>query len=852
MSVLSSFPPSPEESNEDHTHFFAQSDDDAETASQRSISLSSEPEAPSALALETPVVAAATSPKTAASASPVPAAVSSESPTRSAREDHHEDHDTRSFTETAVSGPSSSFKFSEEGHTRQSSLSSSTSFFARDDVSSKSLVVDTSYPPPSQAIVPVDEFGYAIDRRTADGESLASARTTGSTASSGRKVRPESLLLPTSSNSPVVLGIALVDFNHIVGPRVEFFEGSGFEDDEVVRILPFLALPDGAHLNAEDYSYFHLVPTSPKPSTIFGISCNRQIQASELLSKGDDVTRSTVQKAVVVLASKPIFGAVRDKLGVVTNALFNQRDFRDMSILSEFASSLETSLRNSLTESSLYMGTSLRELVHTFRHRTLILLKALMLQKKIMFYGHPVERLCTYQYSLISLVPYLLQTLEDCGSPPLASRAPTLSRPSSLKSSDRKSLLNFVGLPLDIFGKDAFFQPYLPLQQVDIAKESQSWLCGCTNSIVYTQSNYDILVNIEANTFEFKDTKLEKIVALTPADRKWIDDIVKDVNESWNDGDPTRPTSMQFKGSDDYLRTKFEEYISALLSTVKYSDFLAKGANNGVLISEGYDPNAQYDFGSAWITAFKGTHAFDVWNRVTDPVLFDIIEPRHPCVDKPSAVTDIGLQLSESIRDLKIDQQLAPTREAISHAITSGSTNFFKAVDGIKGRWNARSASSTSLHTASSTSTEDQTAKAPSNGIPESVPTISTPTSPLSSSNASINSIPTGGPSLPPRPPSVIAAEAKAALGAFGSGIGSFFSARTSRFSFSRNNSSTTSVASTPSVASVKEMESPVDVIKEEVPEDHTRGLPPTPTTATPFSKGQNKDAEPSAAPVAL
>lgn len=70
-----------------------------------------------------------------------------------------------------------------------------------------------------------------------------------------------------------------------------------------------------------------------------------------------------------------------------------------------------------------------------------------------MFYGHPVERLCTYQYSLISLIPCLMQTLEDCGSPPLAARAPTLTRPSSLKTSDRKSLLTFVGLPLDIFGQ---------------------------------------------------------------------------------------------------------------------------------------------------------------------------------------------------------------------------------------------------------------------------------------------------------------------------------------------------------------------------------------------------------------
>lgn len=115
-----------------------------------------------------------------------------------------------------------------------------------------------------------------------------------------------------------------------------------------------------------------------------------------------------------------------------------------------------------------------------------------------MFYGHPVERLCTYQYSLVSLVPGLLQNLDDSGSPPLASRAQTLSRPTSLKTSDRKSMMAYSGLPLDLFGKDAFFQPYLPLQQIDMLKDTKSWLCGCTNSIVSQQKEVDLLINVRS------------------------------------------------------------------------------------------------------------------------------------------------------------------------------------------------------------------------------------------------------------------------------------------------------------------------------------------------------------------
>ncbi|EIW81213.1 hypothetical protein CONPUDRAFT_56688 [Coniophora puteana RWD-64-598 SS2] len=436
------------------------------------------------------------------------------------------------------------------------------------------------------------------------------------------------LVLPPAG--PLVLGVALVDFNHLVGPKIEFHIGDIFEDAEVARMLPFLALPDGAHLYEEDYSYFHLVPSSPNPTTIFGISCNRQIAASALLIKDVDVTRSIVQKAVVVLASKPVFGPIRDKLGVVTRALFDQRDFTSTDILRDFATALENSLRSQLTESGLYMGTSLRQLVHTFRHRTLVLLKTLILQKKIMFAGPPVERLCTYQYSLISLIPGLLQNLEDCGSPPLASRAPTLSRPNSLKTSDRKSMMAFMGLPLDLFGKDAFFQPYVALHQMDMLRDSQSWLCGSTNSIVTQQKEVDLLVNTETGTVEFRNPRLERLVTLTGADRKWMDEIVKDVTESMGDNGPATP-SVRFKGSDDYLRAKFEEYVAAALSSIKYQSFLSKGKGNGVIITGGTggDSRSADDFNPAWIVEFMKTSAYEVWDRTTDPTLFDIVEPRY-------------------------------------------------------------------------------------------------------------------------------------------------------------------------------------------------------------------------------
>ena len=84
--------------------------------------------------------------------------------------------------------------------------------------------------------------------------------------------------------------------------------------------------------------------------------------------------------------------------------------------------------------------------------------------------------------------------------------------------------------------QDSFFQPYLPLQQLDLIK-SRSFLCGSTNAIVRQQNDIELLVDIETCSIEFRDPKIERAVALTPADRKWVDEIVKDVNDTWETED---------------------------------------------------------------------------------------------------------------------------------------------------------------------------------------------------------------------------------------------------------------------------------------------------------------------------
>src|SRR5436305_15239859 len=88
----------------------------------------------------------------------------------------------------------------------------------------------------------------------------------------------------------------------------------------------------------------------------------------------------------------------------------------------------------------------------------------------MLFFGSQCERLCMMQFSLISLIPGLLRSLQDCADPELNNYEKTLVKPTSLRTSDRTSckfhrllccgvrliygtVLSFMGLPLQIFGK---------------------------------------------------------------------------------------------------------------------------------------------------------------------------------------------------------------------------------------------------------------------------------------------------------------------------------------------------------------------------------------------------------------
>lgn len=77
-----------------------------------------------------------------------------------------------------------------------------------------------------------------------------------------------------------------------------------------------------------DIIYFVLPSPEERNRAVYGISCYRQIAADDdLREKDDEVTRSSVQKSVCVLSKVPLYGILKSKLEVITQAYFNEKDF---------------------------------------------------------------------------------------------------------------------------------------------------------------------------------------------------------------------------------------------------------------------------------------------------------------------------------------------------------------------------------------------------------------------------------------------------------------------------------------------------------------------------------------------
>lgn len=96
--------------------------------------------------------------------------------------------------------------------------------------------------------------------------------------------------------------------------------------------------------------------------TLFGCSCVRQVKTSDLSQeerdRNKDITRSIVQKAIVIIVRKqPIFTKIREKLSIITKSYFQQDNFNNVELLENLFDNLNNTFKlidNELEENTKF------------------------------------------------------------------------------------------------------------------------------------------------------------------------------------------------------------------------------------------------------------------------------------------------------------------------------------------------------------------------------------------------------------------------------------------------------------------------------------------------------------------
>ncbi|EAR89363.1 transporter Avl9 (macronuclear) [Tetrahymena thermophila SB210] len=403
---------------------------------------------------------------------------------------------------------------------------------------------------------------------------------------------------PIIEQNPLFL-IGVVGFHHKKGSVVEFFHPSNMNDlnqeqqQYILDSLPNYCMPDAIHNKNEDYVYFtltiklnsneytlnnqneqsqNLVQTT-KQVTLFGVSYFKQIKVNEKMRQMDkELTRSHLQKSLFVLSTVPLQGYIMGRLEPTTKAYFDQENITDYEILKCAYDNMNLTLKNNqnIQESEIYIGTSLKTMIHFFKEKTLVILKALLLQKKILVYSLHSCSTSNFVMSLISLIPGL-----------------SFFKFKSKYIDIIQSALGEYGLPLRVFNEqDCPLELYFTIQQLDNMDKYKGYLIGTTNQLIrsHKKTGADLIVDLDTNQLIIQNEAIKTSLQLNSEEKKFMEGITKTVNKVVSESDKNwknmeySQNDSSFIGSNDWIRQQFTKYIIDLLCEIelvkkRYRDF---------------------------------------------------------------------------------------------------------------------------------------------------------------------------------------------------------------------------------------------------------------------------------------
>ncbi|KAI9290882.1 hypothetical protein K502DRAFT_321955 [Neoconidiobolus thromboides FSU 785] len=518
----------------------------------------------------------------------------------------------------------------------------------------------------------------------------------------------------SAMNQDNFLHILVVGFHHLKGPVIEYaypsIPGSetktysttpseSIEDKRLTEeslsdtnnntyiqlpqnwsFLPFAALPDGSHQSNTGSSFFTLPPLDVQEKayqqTLFAISKFQQIETEKIINKTSDMSRSFVQKAIVVITKNPTIGIVNEKLSQVTMAYFEQLDFANLDIFKEFFTSLKNiKYFEDVDDDILYSGLPIPEFIKKFGENSLKLLKLLLLQKKVLFYGTMMEKVGLYQFCLLSLLGDTMRHLAGSASVEYYDLKLRENNEKLKESKEISEIINNFNPP--IFDEYCVFQPCLTLQQFDEFSSSigesntKSFLVGTTNQLFELKSDfYDVRVDVDTGEIKLFDNKLEGVLNLTSADIKFMNELLLAANQHSSN---SVSNESSFVGSDTYLRQKYFIYYQSLAASVLYSQKLKLKAQVDTEFKEEYQDRVtsildefNLDFVNLWAKApnFKSLIQYITKDSMFELDIDTLGHPGHGA----TIFDSIQIKLASQIKNIKLEENLTPVVQKLGQA----------------------------------------------------------------------------------------------------------------------------------------------------------------------------------------
>jgi len=459
--------------------------------------------------------------------------------------------------------------------------------------------------------------------------------------------------------------ILVIGFHHQIGHVIEFAypELPRTTDGKFVAVppewsmLPYIALPDGAHLVEQDAVFFTVPSIHEAGKTLYGVASYRQMSITKLLTVSEDIKRPMIQKAVVVLSRYPCYGAIDERLRPITLAFFEQGDFSMTEILVQAFENMnyQLSIHTCLQSSTLEVGLSIRELVETLGRGVLTLLKlALLGQVKIVFFNvSPVRNVSSAIFSLLSLLPgsihqgHKVQVTEDT-----------------------EDMMGNYGLPFSLFNENNQLIAYAPINQFDIMKSKGNFIAGATNSLYLRNPPFEgnlVVVNLSNGEIVPYGSNGKLLSTLSTRDGNFAEELMEHL-VFYDKQNKAGEGLERYEVSEDWIRDRFTIYLKTMLSTI--------ASIPGIFdenIPEGWESvEGVADYNSNWVRAFLNSDAFKTWKLRVDPSIAKVPH-EHPgakglAANLMDSFSALKLASEKRINEANLNAKAATALDATSAA----------------------------------------------------------------------------------------------------------------------------------------------------------------------------------------